>query len=155
MSEALIVIGRIATAHGIRGGLKVKSLTENPVDLFSFSPFWIGSHKKDLWIRVSSLGPKNLFLAFLEGIEDRTSALNLRGQHVQIMRKQLPEQPGWIYYVDLQGRSVVDAQGRDLGRVEWVHDFGAGPVLEIEGTGQMFSLNEVVDPDALTLRLTY
>ena len=101
--EQFVVLGQIVTAHGVRGGLKIKSFTEKPQNLFSFAPFWVHDQKKQSWAQFSSLG-KDFFIAFLRGINDRTSALALRGQWIKVMRSQLPDDPDHVYDVDLQGR---------------------------------------------------
>ena len=154
MNNRFVEIGQIVTAHGVRGGLKVKSFTENPCDLFSFTPFWVGDQQTASWMRFSSVG-KNFLIAFLSTINDRTAALALRGQFIRILRTQLPIDPGCVYYVDLQGRPVVDTCGQPVGCVGWVHDFGAGPVLEMKDTGQMVSFNDVENADEPILRLVY
>jgi 16S rRNA processing protein RimM len=150
-----IIMGEIVTAHGIKGGLKIKSCTQNVSDLFTFSPFWIQGKKFTCWHHFSSLG-KGFFVAFLDHITTRSDALALRGCTISVLRSQLDDlEEGWVYYADLQGRPLYDASGMCLGTVAWVHDFGAGPVLEIGSTGRLFSLKECVDAHDDILRLTY
>ncbi|GBD41403.1 Ribosome maturation factor RimM [bacterium HR39] len=66
-----------------------------------------------------------------EDVPDRTHAEFLRGLRVYVPRSALPE-PGEeeYYHVDLVGLRVFDEEGRDLGRVLAVHDFGGGEILE-------------------------
>jgi 16S rRNA processing protein RimM len=152
--DQFVVLGQIVTAHGVKGGLKIKSFTEQPQSLFSFAPFWVGDQKNQSWVRFHSLG-KDFFIAFLGGVNDRTTALALRGQLIHIMRSQLPDDSDHVYYVDLQGRQVVDVHGHPVGCVKWVHDFGAGPVLEMKDTGHMMSLRDIHNADDQVLRLRY
>lgn len=152
--KRFVAMGQIVTAHGIRGGVKVKSFTDNPMDLFTFSPFWVGQCQYTHWASYQSVG-KGFFRAFLHGLTDRTAALGLRGQLIQVMRSQMRNDPDSVYYVDLQGRQVVDARGALLGCVGWVHDFGAGAVLEVKETGHMVALQEIEDVDAPVLKVVY
>ena len=69
----------------------------------------------------------------LQGIDDRRSAETLKGLRLYISRGALPEpKVGEFYHTDLMGLRVEDAEGKKLGVVCGVHNFGAGDLIEIE-----------------------
>ncbi len=76
---------------------------------------------------------KTVLIARLAGVEDRNRAEELRGLRLYLPRSALPPTDAEEYYhADLIGLDAVLADGRLLGRVRAVHDFGAGDTLEIE-----------------------
>jgi len=70
-------------------------------------------------------------------VTDRTVAEKLTNTRLFIDRSALPPADDEEFYVtDLMGLRAVGADGRDLGVVEVVHDYGAGASLEIpQATG--------------------
>ena len=72
-------------------------------------------------------------IARFEGIADRSAAEALRGQLVEIERSALPAlEEGEYYHADLIGLPCVDRDGRRLGDIVAVENFGAGDLLEVE-----------------------
>jgi len=137
--DRLIVMGVITGAHGIRGEVRIKSFTEAPEDIASYGPLYVNDGPRKLTI--SSLRPKKgLFIARLEGVNDRDAAEALKGVQLKLPRAVLPEpDEDEFYYSDLEGLEVLDENGRPLGRVRAVHDFGAGDLLEIQpASGKSF-----------------
>ena len=76
-----------------------------------------------------------------DGIDDRSAAEALRGSGLYIDRAKLPPvAENEFYHADLIGLIAELAESengpsRSLGEVAAVHDFGAGPLLEIEASG--------------------
>jgi 16S rRNA processing protein RimM len=60
----------------------------------------------------------------------------LAGQNFSVARAMLPPtgDPDEFYQADLVGLGAVDPQGQAIGRVGAVHDYGGGPLLELELT---------------------
>jgi 16S rRNA processing protein RimM len=80
-------------------------------------------------------------VARFEGIADRTAAEGLRGSLVEIDRAALPPlAEGEYYHADLIGTPCFDGEGKALGTVVAVENFGAGDLLEIEVAGGRRSL---------------
>ncbi len=72
-------------------------------------------------------------IARFEGISDRSAAEALRGQLVEIDRDKLPPLgEGEYYHADLIGLACVDGDGKPLGTVVALENFGAGDLLEVE-----------------------
>ena len=68
----------------------------------------------------------------LEGVDTQESAEELKGRQVFVPRDQLPEaEPGSFYAGDVEGLTVIDAQGQVLGVVEEIFDNGAHEVYVV------------------------
>lgn len=126
-----ILVGKIVAAQGLRGEVRVQTYTDTPSDI------------KDLKIEnlkmtyVRSAG-RDIAIAKVEGINDRTSAESLRGTELFIERESLPQLPDGEYYqTDLIGMSV-NLFGTMAGTVVTMHNFGAGDILELD-SGEMLS----------------
>jgi 16S rRNA processing protein RimM len=69
----------------------------------------------------------------LEGIDDRSAAEALRGSLIEVDRSALPPlEEGEYYHADLIGLAAVDRDGKAIGTVAAIENYGAGDLLEIE-----------------------
>ncbi len=148
-----IIVGKVLTTHGVRGQIKVHSFMQNPWDLGNASPFWINDQHFTQWSHFKPMGKPGVFLASLANIVTMNQAEIFRHAHIVIDRSQLPDVEGEIYYKDLEGKAVMDCHGTPMGHVVHVHDFGAGPILELSETGLMISFYAIVDPGSDVLQL--
>ena len=126
-----LCVGAIAGAHGVRGLVKIKSFTEDPLDLAAYGPLTDQSGRRRFQVAVTGRA-KGLLIARIEGVEDREAAQALRGAQLYAARAALPEPAEEEYYhMDLIGLEAQDRGGAPLGRVVAVQNFGAGDILEI------------------------
>lgn len=129
--DEMVCVGAISGAHGVRGLVRVKSFTETPEAIMGYGPFFDETGAPTFALAFSG-GTKGQLLARVEGVADREAAEALKGVRLYVPRRKLPEPAEDEYYhSDLIGLAVVRADGRPLGTVRAVHDFGAGPILEI------------------------
>lgn len=149
----------IGAAHGIRGEVRVKTYTGDPLALGSYGPLYdaAGRTYEVLTIRPS----KTVVVVRFKGVEDRNSAEALTGTELFIDRSQLPQDldEDEFYYTDLIGAQVFDAVGNAYGKVSSVFNFGGGDVLEIKVDGQKpalipFTQASVTSVDLTQMRLT-
>lgn len=126
-----ILIGEIATAHGIKGFVKVKCFADDP-GLLQNGPLFTGE-SGDAVLSLTLKNPmKDFWLGAVEGIDDRNAAETLRGTKLYIDRAALPApEDGEYYYEDLKGLKAVDEDGANVGTVIGVANFGAGDLLDI------------------------
>ena len=130
-----ILIGRIKGAHGIRGEVLVTSFAADPEDLGGYGPLESEDRSRTIELAVIRLTPKGV-VARVAGIADRTAAEALAGLDLYIDRDRLPEpEPDAFYHADLIGLDAVTADGRILGRIVDVPNYGAGDLLEIRLDG--------------------
>ncbi len=126
-----VLVGAIAGAHGVRGEVLIKSFTAAPADIGAYGPL---SDERGRRFALRPLGmTRGLLVARLAGVEDRDAAASLKGLRLYVPRSALPAPSAEEWYVsDLVGLRVEDKDGRMIGRVKAMHDFGAGDVVEIE-----------------------
>ena len=75
-------------------------------------------------------------LARLDGLNDRTKAEALRGKRLYVDRAALPAPgDGEFYHVDLIGMEARAADGKTLGKILALHNFGASDIVEIGAAG--------------------
>jgi 16S rRNA processing protein RimM len=131
-----LLLGKIATAHGVRGLVKVLVMAEDPLRLETCGPAWtakVGGTALNLTMK-NPLG--KYYLAAVAGVNDRNAAEALRHTELWIDRDKLPQaQEGEIYYADLMDLPVHDRDGQLLGMVIAVENFGASDLLEIKPKG--------------------
>ena len=133
-----IPLAAVAGPHGIKGEVRLKLFSDTSESLTRHARLFVGgTERRLLGVRDSGRGA----IARFEGIADRTAAEGLRGSLVEVDRAALPPLgEGEYYHADLIGISCVDRNGRALGSVVAVENFGAGDLLEVEGDGGRRSL---------------
>jgi len=132
--ETWVCVAAIATAHGIRGALKLRCFTEKPEDVTAYGPVYDGQGRRLFELTV--IAPtKGGVIAKAEGIDDRNAAEALRGVELFVPRSALPEpdDDDEFYYSDLEGLVAMRASGERLGIVKRVTNHGAGDLLDIAG----------------------
>lgn len=135
MSDAQICVGAIGGAFGVQGEVRLKSFCAEPTDIAGYGP--LSTEDGSRSFSVSLTRPlKGALGARLSGIATKEQADALKGTRLYVPRAVLPELPDdEFYYSDLIGLEVVDAGGAPLGKVQAVHDHGAGDLLEIRRAG--------------------
>ena len=124
-------VAQIGGAHGIRGEVKLKSFTADPMAVKDYGPLM--SEDGSASFEIEALRPaKGHLVARLRGVEDRDAAERLAHLRLFVPRERLPPAGAdEFYYVDLIGLVAVTADGTEVGTVIAVHDFGAGDILEL------------------------
>jgi 16S rRNA processing protein RimM len=146
-----VCVGAVVGAHGVKGGLRVKSFTADPLDLGTYGPVSDEEGERSFVIRSLVPGAKpGVVLVKFEGVKGRDAAEALQGRRLYVSRSALPELEEEAYYhADLVGLQVELSSGEVFGKVIAVHDFGAGDVLEIEplsGSSVMLPFTKAVVP---------
>jgi 16S rRNA processing protein RimM len=130
-----ILLGQIAGAHGIRGDVLVRTFTGEPAAIASYGPLTDASGAKTFKLRVVRVTDKGI-VARVEGVNDRNGAEAIRGQELYVDRTKLPAPAETEYYhADLIGLTAVTEDGKELGHVMAIQNFGAGDLVEIQLTG--------------------
>lgn len=159
MSDAPVIVARIARPHGIRGGLLLEAETDHAEALFR-----AGRRLRLIDARAGTGGrtdataradqrasgappPRALTLdtARLHGgrwlveareVADRTVAERLRGARLAVPREELPELPDGGYLLhDLIGMSVCEGD-RTIGVIREVYDQPGAPLLALDVDGR-------------------
>ncbi len=127
-------MGVIGRPHGVRGLLHVHSYAANPADLAKYGPL-ADERGRYFALRWHSEGVAALS-EVIDGrkvpLTDRTTAETLVNVRLYVPRDRLPAtEEDEFYLADLVGLQASTPDGRVLGQVQAVHDYGAGASLEI------------------------
>lgn len=149
--DDLVELGRITSAYGVRGMVKVQPHSAQAEVLLAARQWWLGrqsplaasrdapgSVPADLrLVGVKTSRPQGAtVVAALEGLVDRDEAEALRGTSVFVPRSAFPAPDDDEYYwVDLVGCMVYGVDDADapvlLGRVDAVTENGAHALLDV------------------------
>jgi 16S rRNA processing protein RimM len=156
--ERIILIGRLAGAHGMRGGLKLISYAESLEVFTAGLPIRARSaNGEEAVYEVGEVRPQGRgAVLFLSGITHRSQAEALAGCDLFIDKAVLPAlAEGTYYWADLIGLEVVSIDGRSLGRLESIFETGSNDVYVVKGAGKEIlvpALKSVVKAVDLTAR---
>lgn len=146
MPADLVEVGKVLSAHGVRGWFKVQAYSSSAQALRHSNIWWLSSAADSfgrplpratqpfkILARRQTLPGQMLVQA--EQLLDRTAADALRGHLIWLPRAGFPPaEPDEYYWVDLIGCTIygLDAEGRiELGQVVHIFDNGAHPVLQV------------------------
>jgi 16S rRNA processing protein RimM len=132
----MVVMGKVAAAHGIQGWVKVQPYTAETASLVDYPIWWLGDEQqgwRELDVLKSALQGKSV-VAQLMGCHDRNTAEKYKGLLVAVPRSRLPKPDEDEYYwSDLIGMEVVTPSGEALGKVANLLETGANQVLCVRG----------------------
>ena len=125
----------IGAAHGIKGELRVKTFTADPLALADYGPLYA---KDGRAFEIEAIRPAGeIVVVRFKGLRDRTAAERLTGTELFVDRSVLPaEEEDEFYYADLVGLAIRDETGAEAGKVIAVENFGGGDILEITFQGR-------------------
>lgn len=128
-----IRVGKIVNTHGIKGCMKVLSLTDelDRFDELDYVFTEIDNKKRKInnaWYR------NGMVYLELEGVENMDDAIKLKESYVSIEEAQLKELPEDTYYIyELIGLEVYSTEGELIGNIKEVFQTGANDVYEVKG----------------------
>ena len=133
-SERRIALAAVAGAHGVKGELRLKLFSDSVKSLSRHGILYVGGVERRL---LSVRDGGNTAVAKVEGIADRSAAEALRGSRIEGDRSALPDLgKGEYHHADLIGLPAVDRDGKLVGTVAAVENYGAGDLLDIERDGK-------------------
>lgn len=148
-SSELIVVAQIGGAHGVRGHVRVRSYTDYPEDCFAYGPF-LDENGEVVFTAKSHQENKDGFVVWPHDPRQREEWMAMKGMLLYVPRDALPEpEEDEFYFEDLIGCKVAHEDGRDLGQVTHVHNFGADDIIEVrspQGTEYMLPFSLAVIP---------
>ena len=120
---ALIGLGQVSGAQGLKGAIKVRAdaeaATSDPEVFAALGQVWIGGRGYQV---LEAARHKNQVLLWLDGVHSRTQAEELAGLAVQGDRRRFPPLPeGEYYWFQVLGLPVVNAaDGTRLGHLDHI-----------------------------------
>lgn len=137
--DELVTIGRIERPFGVRGEVKLRSLSDVPGRFDGLREVTLVSPDGKT-VRTTVTGVRRAGSAFIVGLAGYGSpeqAKALRGAWVQIVRGAPPPLPeGQYYECDLIGMAVLDEHGHSLGVVDRVLDLSGNHVFAVRRGAQ-------------------
>lgn len=150
-----IVLAEITGIHGVKGLVKARNFADSTEALVNYGPVVVSTTGASVRV-VSSQPHKAGLLLRLQGVDSRESAEPLVGAQLTVLRDMLPDvSDDEFYFADLIGLSVRH-EGKIVGEVVDVANFGAGDLIDIRFDGrketQYLAFNDatvpIVDLDA-------
>ena len=127
----LVLIASIGAPQGIRGEIRLNYHGDDPGNLNDYGALCNSDETR--WFEIKSLRIQNYkVIVRFEHINDRNQAEKLTGTELYVPRHRFPETDDNEYYhVDLIGLDAITVNGREIGKVVAIVDFGAGDLIEI------------------------
>jgi 16S rRNA processing protein RimM len=126
-----VVVGRVLGAWGVRGALKVESLSDFPDRYARGASVWLGGEQRQIQQRHTS---GRALVVKLSGVDDPETARNLRGALLEWPESELRTLADGEYYQhDLIDLNVETENGESLGTVAGLLPTGANDVLVVRG----------------------
>lgn len=125
----------IGAPHGIKGELRVKTFTADPLALGDYGPLFAEDGRR---FTVAAIRPaKDVVVVRFREVADRTAAEALTGTALFVDRSTLPDdlEEDEFYHADLIGLEVRDETGAAIGKVGAVQNFGGGDIVEVALAG--------------------
>jgi 16S rRNA processing protein RimM len=129
--DALVLLGEIGAAQGLRGEVRIRSYTEEPASIVSYGALQDESGRQ-IEIEALRATPKAL-IARIKGVTTRSAAESLVNTKLYVPRARLPKrgEEEW-YHADLIGLHARSRDGAQLGEIVSIQNFGAGDLLEVK-----------------------
>jgi 16S rRNA processing protein RimM len=130
-----VILGRISGLFGVKGWVKVYSYTDPREAVLDYDR-WLLSGKNGWQEATVAEGQRHgkTVIVRINGYDDRDKAAGLIGTEIGVPRDELPETDSDQYYwSDLEGLSVVDRHGTELGKVDYLLETGANDVMVVKG----------------------
>lgn len=124
-----IIIGKVGAPHGIRGELKIYSLSDFPDRFSLLKSVYVG----DELLTVKSVRYQNsvVLMSFAE-YDNRETAATLTNKMLSVKREDaMPLEEGQYYIGDIVGLEVFDEEGVSLGFVKDILKTGSNDVYVV------------------------
>ncbi len=129
-----MLLGELGRAQGLRGEIRLKSFTADPMAIAGYGPFVTrgGRTIAVAALRAAAGDQPDMLVARLDGIATREAAEALVRTLLYAPRERLGEaEEDEFFLADLVGLAAVAPDGAAIGQIVGVPDYGGGELLEI------------------------
>ena len=134
--DRLVLVARVAGAFGVKGELRIRTYTDNPLSLLHYRHLVRSDGAPGLTL-LSARSFKDGLIGRAKEVATKEEADALKGLDLYAPRSVLPPpEEEEFYLADLIGLKAEAPDGAPLGKVKAVPNFGAGDVLEIQPPGR-------------------
>ncbi len=144
--DDLLYIGVLGAPFGVRGQIKLNSISSRPDHLIRhLRTVFIGPKRAPYQVTRLFLHKPGLLIIQLQAVSDRDAAAELRGAEVYIAAGDAaPLAEDEFFYHDVIGLQAVTVSGEPIGQVREVLETGAGEVAVIARAGRADALVPMV-----------
>ena len=129
--KEFIEAGRIVNTHGVQGEVKIEVWLDSPQFFKSFKTLY--TPKGEALKVLSAKTHKGFVIAKLEGIDDINAAMVLKGKDVSVRRSDAALPKGAFFLQDIIGASVVEENGREVGKLVEIMERPASNIYVVKG----------------------
>ena len=134
--DRLVLVGRVSGAFGVKGEVRIRTYTDNPLTVLNFRKLQRANGQPALTL-ASGRSYKDGLVARAQEVATKEQADALKGLDLYAPRSALPApDPEEFYLADLIGLRAETPDGAPLGVVKAAPNFGAGDILEIQPPGR-------------------
>ena len=131
MQSEYLLIGEITRPQGVRGEMRVRPYTDDPMRFEDLDEVYVkrGDKYEARGITFVRLNSDDVVIIRMDGVGDANAVEALRGEKLYVDREhavELPEDADFI--VDLIGCRVTDDEGNDYGKITDVMQPGGNDV---------------------------
>lgn len=151
MSTPLMLVGRVAKPHGVRGEMRMLIETDDPSRLERLPQVWIGTSATTARAyplqrsRMHQTAQGPVVLLLIEGVTSPEEASLLRGMGVYAHRDHLPPLEEEEFYLDDLLGMKVTVDGNPVGDVLEVLELPSHPVITVRLPGSEPVMVPLVD----------
>lgn len=132
MPQDLVLVGIFGAAHGVRGEVRLKSYTGDPLAIADYPRLTDESGKTKFKIVSARPVKDDILVVRVDGVADRTAAEKLTNTSIYMPRADLPPaDDDEFYHADLIGLRAETREGVLIGTIANVLNFGAGDILDV------------------------
>jgi 16S rRNA processing protein RimM len=129
-AKGMVLVGAIAGAFGVKGEVRIRAFTEKKDGVIAYGPLH-GEDGKVLLKPKSWRELKDGVAVVAPEVKSKEQADTMRGQRLYVPRSNLPATAeDEFYIVDLLGCRAEAVDGKVLGEIVAVWNFGAGDIIE-------------------------
>ena len=131
--DSWVIVGQIIKPFGINGRLKIRSFCENPSSIIDYNPLLIEGTNELVYISKDGIQKDPHLIVSITSLGNKETSERFIGRKLFANRKKFPQLLNYeFYFSDLENCVVYDnITNKALGKVQAIHNFGAGELLEI------------------------
>ena len=149
MDDAVLV-GVFGAPHGVRGDIRLKSYMQDPLSIGDYGALHDEAGKSFELAAIRAL-KDDMLVVRVKGVSDRDAAQKLTNAKLFIARAKLPApEEDEFYCRDLIGLKAQTRDGRVIGTIVAVPNYGAGDILEVAppaGETLLFAFTRAIVPE--------
>ncbi|WP_421927864.1 ribosome maturation factor RimM [Neoaquamicrobium sediminum] len=129
--EKSVQMAVIGAPHGVKGEVRVKTFTGDPLALGDYGPLRAADGR--IFTVAATRPAKTVVVVRFKEIASREAAEAVTGTELFIDRSALPDDldDDEFYHADLIGLAVRDETGSSIGKVAAIQNFGGGDIVEV------------------------